>query len=391
MSLQQADSLLIARNLSLIVSRYEVERVEAERIQARLFNNPHLSTEWTLYNPFAEKWLDVGRQGHKIFEIQQVFRIAGQRRANLQLLQEKYVMTEAEYEALSRTLRYELHVSFYRYHFLVQAITRIRSQLDLLGTLIEVYSEQYRKGNVSLQKITRLNTTYFTINNEVKSVQQELVMLQETLRLLLGEDRTILPVVTDSAIPQPPVERLEALIQTAAANRPELKQIRSLEAQSRIRYTLARKEAVPDLHAGLLYDQAGSFVNNYTAFTVGISIPLFNRNQGNIQAARIGIQQAEVLLQGERNRIAQEVKSAWQILAIVWEQYNAVGEEFETELDLLSEGLVKNYSKSNISLLEFTDLFEAYNTNILQYNNLKADLIRAYEELVYAVGEDIRY
>jgi hypothetical protein len=59
------------------------------------------------------------------------------------------------------------------------------------------------------------------------------------------------------------------------------------------------------------------------------------------------------------------------------------------QLDQLSKGLVSNYSKNNISLLEFTDMFEAYNASIIQLNQLKADLNKSYEELSYVVGEDL--
>src|SRR5687768_12825088 len=73
-TLLQADSLLIARNLSLIVSRYEIDKAAARKVQAKLFSNPQLSTEWSLYNPGADRWLDVGSKGQKIIALQQVFR-----------------------------------------------------------------------------------------------------------------------------------------------------------------------------------------------------------------------------------------------------------------------------------------------------------------------------
>lgn len=386
-SLRQADSLLAVRNLTLIASHYEVDMAKAAVVQARLFENPELSTEWNLHNPDKGEWFDVGRNGQKIVAIQQVFRIAGQRNTSIKLAKEETRLSEYQYQELARSLKYELHTSFYRFHFLNRAITNIRSQLALLKNLIDVYGDQYRKGNISLQELTRLNTTYFTINNQVKDVQQELVELQQTLRILLADDRFILPVAQetdDISLTRLPIE---TLIEKALANRPEIKTIESLESQNRLKYSLARKEAMPDLTAGVLYDQSGSYVNNYTAVTLGFRIPIFNRNQGRIEAAKISIMQSNVLLQSKQQQIRNEVRSAWEIVGILQDQFDAIGADYENELNLLSEGLVNNYSKNNISLLEFTDLFEAYNTNIIQYNQLKADLKKSYEELIYAVGE----
>src|SRR5690606_6246421 len=136
-NVHQADSLLVARNLSLIVSHYDVDKAEAAIIQARLFDNPELSTEWNLHNPDKGQWFDVGSKGQKIFALEQVFRIAGQRNANIQLAQEQKRMTEYQYQELVRSLKYELHTSFYRFHFLNNAITNITSQLTLLKNLID--------------------------------------------------------------------------------------------------------------------------------------------------------------------------------------------------------------------------------------------------------------
>src|SRR5690606_13235833 len=136
--------LLVTRNLTLLALQYEVDKAEAARIQARLFNNPTIATEWNLHNPVVGEWLDVGRRGQKIVAIEQVFRIAGQRNLQIRMAEEALRMTTWEYEALVRTVRLELHVAFYRYHFLSRAVAGTTVQLELLRSLIDVYDAQYR-------------------------------------------------------------------------------------------------------------------------------------------------------------------------------------------------------------------------------------------------------
>lgn len=388
-TLAHADSLLVARNLALIVAHYEIDKAVAAKIQARLFNNPEMSTEWSLYNPAQPQWFDVGSNGQRIVALEKVFQIAGQRRAAIKLAEEEARMSELQYDQLVRSLRFELHVTFSRYHFLKSAVENIDSQLKLLKNLISIYSEHYKKGNVSLQNLTRLNTTYFTINDQVKDAQQELINLQQTLKILLSEERTVLPDNPGPVFHPPSALTVEELVSRALVARPEVKLAGTQQRQGDLRYALARKEGVPDLTAGVVYDHAGSYVNKYTAFTVGMKIPIFHRNQGQIQAARIAIQQNQKAQLAVEQRIVNEVQTAWQTFTLLWNQYSEVGQEFEGQLNELSEGLVTNYGKSNISLLEFTDLFEAYNTNIILYNQLKADVNLSYEELNYAVGEDI--
>src|SRR5690606_28530959 len=138
-TLKQADSLLILRNLTLVASQYDIDAAEAATIQAKLFSNPELSTEWNLYNPAKSRWLDVGSNGQKIISIEKVFQIAGQRNTSIKLAEENKRMTVLQYEALARSLRYELHVAFHRYYFLNHAVNSIDSQLKLLRNLIRVY------------------------------------------------------------------------------------------------------------------------------------------------------------------------------------------------------------------------------------------------------------
>lgn len=388
----QADSLLVARNLSLLAYKYEVDMADARTIQEKLFSNPQLYTEWNLYNPTAQKWFDTGKNGQKIVQLQQVFRIAGQRKTSIHLAEEEKRMTQWQYYELARSLKYELHVSFYRYFYLNNAIVNIRSRLDLLKNLISIYELQYNKGNISLQELTRLKSTYFEINNKVNDTQAELVRLQENLKVLLADDRAIAPrrEATDGVVAILPALTLPQLLEKSMENRPEIKEAQSIQTQHQLRYSLARKEAIPNLTGGAVYDQNGSYVRNYTGVSVGIQIPLFNRNQGRIQESKIGMAQADVLLQSRRQEIIRQVEAAWKIYQLLDAQYKASGTDFEAQLDLLSKGLVSNYSKNNISLLEFTDMFESYNSSIIEVNQLKADLNKSYEELNYAVGEDLR-
>src|SRR5690606_2917730 len=175
--------------------------------------------------------------------------ISGQRRTSIRLADEVKRMTEYEYEVLARSLRYELHVTFSRYYYLNNAVSNIDSQLRLLKDLIHVYTEQYQKGNISLQELTRLNTTYFNINKQVKDVQQEQIRLQETLKILLSEERYVIPEALSLSLYTASDLKLEELVAYALAGRPEVRIALSQQQQNRLRYELARKEAMPDLTA----------------------------------------------------------------------------------------------------------------------------------------------
>jgi cobalt-zinc-cadmium efflux system outer membrane protein len=391
LSLQQADQLLVERNLDLIVSHYEVDKATARRVQAGLFLNPELSTEWNLYNPERRRFSDVGHRGQKIIALEQVFRIAGQRNAAVRLAEAERGMTELQYFELVRSLKFQLHFDYYHLYYLQETIRAISSQLNLLQEIVALYDQQYKKGNISLKEYTRLRTAYFQLSNERAGLEREVINLQQSLKILLAEERVLLPTpeLDDPATTRKLMLSLALLQEKAENNRIEMKIAGSLYQQNELRYSLERKNAVPNLAAGVLYDQAGSYVNNYSAITLGIQIPIFNRNQGAIQEAKVGMAQASTFQKSSQQRIKAEVEGAWYQLQVLQQQHNQLGDGFSSQLDQLSEGLVENYLKKNISLLEFTDLFESYNSSIIEINKLKVNLINAYEELNYAVGESV--
>lgn len=392
LSVRQADQLLIERNLALIVSHYEIDKAAARRVQAGLFLNPELSTEWNLYNPDRGRFSDIGARGQKIIAVEQVFRIAGQRKAAVRLAEAQRGMTELQYFELVRSLKYELHSNYYRLFYLQQTIQTIGAQLDLLQEIVGLYNQQYQKGNISLKENTRLRAAYFQLSNEKSELEREVLVVQQNLKILLAEDRLIVaapetedPVIRGSAL----LLALPELQEKARHNRPEVQLATNLYLQNELLYKFERKNAVPNLSAGLLYDQAGSFVNNYSALTLGIQIPIFNRNQGAIQEARIGMLQATSMQQNVQQKLKAEVDAAFYNLQVLQNQLNQTGEGFGEQLAQLSDGLIENYMKKNISLLEFTDLFESYYSSIIEINKLKANLLNAYEELNYVVGETI--
>lgn len=389
-SLRKADSLLVERNLYLLAVRHEIDIAEARTIQSKLFNNPTFSSEWNLYNPGGSKWLDVGSQGQKIFHLEQALRIGGQRRRTIELANLYRDQATLAYFQTSRDLKYELHKSFFRHYYLARAVANIQSQLNLLKELIGFYEVQYRNGNVSLQELTRLKAVAFEISNKVNQANAEIARIQEDLKILLAEDALVFPSPEPEELLTRTVElSLSELQELGLQARLELTATQREAERSELELSLARREAIPDLSLGVLYDQAGSYVNDYSAITAGFQIPLFHRNQGLIQERKIQIQQSKIRVQAVKQQVLYEIEAAFRIYQSLLAQAGQMGPDFDQELDQLSEGLVDNYIKGNLSLVEFVDLFGSYNSTLIEYNQFKADLNDAYEELNYAVGETI--
>jgi cobalt-zinc-cadmium efflux system outer membrane protein len=390
-SLHKADSIFLKNNLQLLAEQYNISASEALILQEKLWQNPSLQTEWSLYNNTNQRYFDVGINGQKILSIEQVILLAGKRNKRIQLAIAHKEISEHLFVELLRTLKFQLRSNFYNIYFNQATVNGYNRQLDLLDNTIKAFEVQYEKNNLSLKEIVRLKALYFQLYNDRTKLLATISNDQQELQTLLQTEAYIIPEYDKSGIEKYSLEKLKDtnLETLALQNRPDLKIAASMTSQAAINYKLQKSLSVPDLKVGLTYDQAGSYINHYLGVTAGIDLPFFNRNQGNIKYAKSQLQSYTYQQQSKELYIKNEVASALHKLTEIEKEYQRIDKNFSHQFEQLNTGLVSNFQKRNISLIEFIDLFEAYNESIYQLNILNAWRIENYEEMNYIVGTEL--
>lgn len=388
---KQADSLFFKNNLLVLAERFRIDAGQAQVLQAGLRDNPTVSLELSAYNNQRRQVLDAGRQGEKIISVQQLLYTAGKRNKRVALAAESARLTEYELLDLLRALRFELRSRFYAVYFQQQTVERYNQQIAVIQTTVNAYEREFARNNVSLRELLRLKALLFQLNNDRAEILFQLADDQRALRTLLTVEQPIRPLVRDDALTRYRIPELpdDTLRQIALRNRPDLKAAESLKRQAQLNYTLQRALATPDLRVGGTYDQAGSYIQNYVGLTVQMDVPVFNRNQGAIRAARSQISYQTQLQQQRALQIGNEVITALQKVREVERMVQSVEGQFTQQFQQLNQGVVTSFQKGNISLLEFVDLVETYNESVRQLNRLKAGRVGAYEELNYLIGDDL--
>ena len=388
LTLRQADSLFLQRNLLALAGRFQIEAAQAQVIQAGLFDNPTVTFEVSAFNSGTKRVLDVGGQGQKFLSIQQLIYTAGKRNKRIALAQEAGRLTEFQFRDLLRGLRYELHSRFYDIYFQSNTVRRYDQQIATLQTTVTASEREYERNNVSLRELLRLRSLLFQLNNDRVEILRQLADERQVVRTLLSTDQPIRPLANETELERYrlPALSVDSLREMALRNRSDVRIAESLTKQAELNYNLQRALAKPDLRVGGSYDQAASYIPNYVGVSVAADIPVFNRNQGAIRAARSQISYQQQLQRQNAVQVTNEIIAALQKVRDVEQLYQSVGGRFTEQFELLNRGLIDNYQKRNISLLEFIDLFETYNENIRELNRLKADRVGAYEELDYVTG-----
>ena len=389
-NIRQADSLFLQNNLQILAEKYQIDIAKSIEIQDKLWNNPTLSAELSAYNP-SRGFLDVGGKGQKAFSIQQMITRAGKRNKQVALDIESTRKTEFQFYDLISTLKFDLRETFFESYFLSKTIVLYDNQISTLNTTVTAFEKEYSRQNISLKEVVRLKALLFQLTNDRAAIQFELQENQRDLRTLLSIESPINPVVDSTDVNRYQLRdfSLAALKERALQSRSDLKVVQSSTKQAELNYTLQKALAVPNVQLGATYDQASNYQNNYVGISASMELPFFNRNQGNIRAAKSNISFFKTSENAKVNSVNNEVDAALQRVNIAEKAYQSVENHFTDQFQLLSKGIYENFQKRNVTLLEFIDFIETYNESIKELNRLKADRIKVYEELNFVVGEEL--
>lgn len=391
LSLKESEQRFSEHNLEVIAERYNIDIAEAQVVQAKLFENPVVSLEQNVYNRLNGRYFDFGKQGETIVEVEQLIYIAGQRNKRVRLEKINKEMALYQFEEVLRTLRSELKEKFIALYFTQKSQSIYDREIDSLAHLLVVLKEQNEKGNVSLLEKSRIEALLLSLRQERNDIANQVISLQGDMRLLLGisGNDTFEPIFDESVLNQidmdsVPFSELTSLLY----ERPDLKLAQASVKASEADVRLQRSLAFPEVSVKGTYDKAGNFINDYWAIGLSVSLPIFNRNQGNIRAAKYPS------LKGHKEEYARrqaenELFTSYARLEKAIQLYRSSNYGLEKDFALIIEGVNLNFQKRNISLLEFIDYYETYKTTCLQLYQTQKEVLLALEEVNTVTGSHV--
>ncbi|WDF65811.1 TolC family protein [Flavobacterium sp. KACC 22763] len=392
LTLQDCESQFLKKNLFLLASQYNIDAAKALTIQARIWDNPMITAELNAYNPERDKYFDIGKEGQKSFGIEQLIYLGGKKRNEVKLAQTNTQLAELQFNDVLRTLKLQLRKSFYTVYYNTKNLENTDKQLAHIENLINSYSVQAQKGNIPLKDVVRLQSLYLNFKNERLEVINNNIEEQANLKLLLNETENVIPVVSkdDSNKYLKTIDfDLKSFEEQAIANRPDyLAKQKEIDANE-LNVKWQKSLSVPDLTLGASYDQRGGAFNKEANVNIGIPLPLWNKNKGNIKYAQTILEQSKIEKQNFELQLQTEITSAWTKWDESRQNYSVIKPTVNSDFEAVYNGMLTNFQKRNVSLLEFTDFMESYNQAIIQLNELKKKVVIAGEELNSTINKDL--
>ena len=392
--LPEAEQRFFQNNLAVLAQQYNVTVAQAQAVQARLIDNPNVYVEQdVLRRKLSRPDVPVGTTGSEaIVTVQQLFSLAGRRKAAGLAARQGAVVEQYNLQDLLRNLRYQLRTTFYDLYFKQRTLTAYATEITSLTRTVGLYQTQFEKGNIALKEVIRLRAFLFTLQSERQNLLNDMASDQTDLHVLLRDasGSQYVPVANLTRTRDLTLNGYseQALIDTALVRRTDLNARRAILQQQNLNLKLQQKLATPDLAVGYTYDKAGSYINNYNALTLSMPVPVFNRNQGNIQVARAQVAASKLLVDQQQLIVQSEVHQAYQLAARNDELFRNTDRD-TAPFARLMVGIEQSYAKRILSVVEYIDFFESYKNNLVQLNTLRANRVRAFEQLNFAVGKPV--
>lgn len=377
LTIEDCDSLFVKNNLQLLIEHYNIDIKNAAVLQAKIWDLPYFSSEVNAINPTAKKYFDINKNGEKSANVQQLIYLGNKRKNQINFEKSNVEIAQLQYEQTLLNLKKELGISFYNLYFNQYKTQNISNTLNNLDSLIDAYQIQVTKGNLPLKDLVRLQTLALGLKNEILDIQQENLEYQKTLKILTGISDEIYVESSNTEVNRRISKQLSTntseYFERAKENNPSYLTATSSIENSKLYLKWQQSLKTPDVTLGSSYDQNGGAFKNQVNMTLGVPLPIWNRNKGNIKAANLLLSQSSIQLEQVSNELKQEILYMYKSFVMYQNQYLQMISSY-SNIDEVYQGMLLNFHKRNISLIEFADFMESYNHSMIFLSETKKQI-----------------
>lgn len=371
LTLQDALNLALNANPEIAVAIREREAIEGMKTQAAVRPNPSISTS-------IQDTRSANRQ--TFLQLNQEIELGNKRQARIEAADSFYSKANAELEAKKAEIHANVIAAFYEVLVAQERLSLAKSSLEVANLGLDAAGKRVKAGKSSPVEETKSKIVESGAKIELRQANTQLKTSRKKLAALWGNavpmfenaegNVTLIPETLAFA-------ELSALLENAPAIK-----LAKIEIDTRVALTsVERSKATPNitLSAGVVNNQELGGLNQ-ALLGISIPIPVFDRNQGNLQVAVSRQYKAQDELVALKNQLSAN-------LAGQYERLSAARQATETLKTEILPGAQSAFDAANkgfsVGKFNFLDVLDAQRT--LFYT--KSQYVQALLEAHQAVAE----
>lgn len=359
----------------------------ADEITAKLRPNPNLNNQ-TLqlvdagHFPANTKWTyNVNRQVW--WQLTKPIQWPAQRKYKIASATQNIAVANNTYRENVRNLSFNVGSSWVNTWVLKRKLGLLQESKANLDTLVKINELRYKNQVITLTDLTRTQVLLQQYNLQLTTFFQDYHNELQTLKLLTGATDSIDIDTAGGIETLLPSATLDSLISQSSENRSDVMLVKSSIEQSSSNIKYQRSLSWPQPELGVIYNPQNSVP--YLGFFGTISIPIFDRNQGQIKKAEIQKAQAEQELQATQLQVQTDVSTAYNTYAVQKnniQQYQGILQQSQQILDNVKYA----YLRGGTTIIDFLDAQRNwYDTRLLYYDALQS-YYQSYLQLLFVTG-----
>lgn len=396
-NLIELESEFLTKNYQLLAEKYNIDVATAAILQSKLWNNPTLSiSQVNLWRNSSAESLPYlidkyGNHQQFAFDIEQVIETAGKRRKRVALKTAEKDLVIIDFENLVRELKLQLRTSYFELHQLTQEKEQLNTLTSYYEELSNLFQKQAEKQVFNKAEFYRVQTALLGVKKQLTDLLTNESFALEQLRILTQRPELEVSQLRFNELLQPdlsskiPINIIDLIKDSSNLKKQALQQLLISEQT----VNLEKANGKPNLQLLMGYDRGGSIMRDFVGFGIGIDLPIYNRNQGNIKIAQAQFEQQKINLLS----IDIQLETTVNRLITQVQLYEKMLKEFPSsslsEFKEMMDNYIKHLKSKQVSLFEFIDFSGAYIDAQNQYYELQKNYLNTFEELQLLIGKDL--
>lgn len=376
-------------NPSLKSERINVPIAESDFKKARLHQNPIFNLQYLQLLP-SSMYYDKSQgalnavNSQDWYQLTKKFQVFGQRQNKIELARLNQLAAKTDLEETKRTILNEVSIKWIdAWRALAYKNLAIKAADYLDGYLKENFDSTKGRSVMKPDEKLRFEILDDQYDLERHRADQNYYTIIEELKLLLGTNRDIEIDLNDTLESVKIDESLDTLTLQAKATRNDIKSLQTMKEYSVRNIRYQKSLAIPPPEAGFLWNPQNTIPYAGIFFTQ--ILPFFDRNQTEVQKAKLNNEMADVMLENNLKKLNTEVK----IALANYQKRKEMASRFKHNLDD-SERLLQmvrdSYLKNKYSMVDLWEAEQTWVQSYTLYYDAFTDYRKSYINLLYQLN-----
>ncbi len=381
LSLSDSLDLALKANPDIAVAIREREAIDGVKVQAATRPNPFVSTS-------IQDTRSATRQIYLQFN--QEIELGDKRTARMEAADAFYSKADAELATKKAEIHANVVLAFYELLVAQERVTLAKSSVVVAESALDAASKRVKAGKSSPVEQTKSTVAAASAKIELVQAMTQLNNSRKRLRALWGDNAPSFERATGEVATIPEISSLSNL-QSLIDSAPSVK-LAKLEIDARKAMTrIERSRAIPNItiSAGVVNNQEVGL--NQALFGLSIPIPVFDRNQGNVQEAASRTFKAEDELIAVKNRIQTNLATQYERLNAARQATLSLQSDILPNAQSAFDAANRGFSLGKFNFLDVLDAQRTLYQAKSQYINALLEAHQSIAEIERTLGEVVEH